>query len=39
MASNSAVWTTSIDRNGATSGEYKWADRAVDEPAERPASA
>ena len=25
------VWTT-IDRNGATNGEYKWADRAVDNP-------
>ena len=28
---NSTVWTT-IDRNGPTSGEYKWADRAVDNP-------
>ena len=28
---NNTVWTT-IDRNGATSGEYKWADRAVDNP-------
>ena len=28
---DSAVWTT-IDRNGATSGEYKWDDRAVTNP-------